>query len=159
MHHRMIVETADRAARSAGPAPIGAELEIPPLAPVAGIDRVLGRGEHQRAGLEHMRQGAGIVPRIGRNLGKRDVARGVDESAKLAIGDRRAVDPEAVHRDAMDRSLLGIMLIRSHAKRAAGNPDHVCMSRRVARRNLTSRRWSDSFAHLMFPPQRDRRDL
>src|SRR5262249_44552255 len=61
----MIIEPAERAARAVGPAPVGAKLERPPLAPVAHIiDRMLRRTENQGAGLEHRRQSAGIVPRI-----------------------------------------------------------------------------------------------
>src|SRR5258706_2965227 len=51
VYDRMIVKPADRAARSIGPAPVGAELETPPLTPVAQIDRLLGRSEDQRSGL------------------------------------------------------------------------------------------------------------
>ena len=48
-----------------------------------------------------------------------------DEFAELAIGDRRAVDPEAVHTHAVHRGLFGIVLVGTHAKRAAGNPHHA----------------------------------
>src|ERR1700740_1727841 len=37
----MIIEPGERAARAEGPLPIRAELECPPLTPVAEIDRVL----------------------------------------------------------------------------------------------------------------------
>jgi len=39
VNDRMIVEAADRTARPVRPPPIGAELELPPLRPVAQIDR------------------------------------------------------------------------------------------------------------------------
>ena len=121
----MVVERVDVALRPVGMAPVGALRELPPLAPVAQVDRVLGRREHQRAGVEHVRQRAGIVLRIGRDLGEGDVAGRVDEVLELPVGHRRAVDPEAVDGDAMDRRLFRIVLVRSHAERAAGNPDHV----------------------------------
>ena len=83
------------------------------------------RREHQRAGIEHVRQRAGIVLRIGRNFGEGDVAGRLDEFLELPVGHRRAVDPEVVHRDAMDRRFFRIMLVRSHAERAAGNENHI----------------------------------
>ena len=47
--------------------------------------------------------------------------RRVDELAELAIGHRRAVDPEAVDRDGVARRLVGIMPVRAHAEGAAGH--------------------------------------
>jgi hypothetical protein len=121
----MIVEPADRASRSVWAPPIGAELERPPLAPVAQIDRRLGRREDQRARLEHVRQRAGIVPGVGRNFGKGDVARRVDEFAELAIGDRRTVHPEAAHAHPVDRGLFRIVPVGTHAECTARNPHHA----------------------------------
>ena len=68
---------------------------------------------------------AGIVFRIGWNLRKGLVTGGFDERLELPVRHRRAVDPEAVHRHAVDRRFLGIMIVGAHAERAAGNPDHV----------------------------------
>jgi hypothetical protein len=53
------------------------------------------------------------------------VTGGANEFLELPVGDRGPIDPETIHSDAMNRSLFGIMLIRSHAKRAAGDPDHI----------------------------------
>jgi hypothetical protein len=78
------------------------------------VHRVAGRGEHQRAGLEHVRRRAWVVLRSGGDLGERDVASGLDEATELAVGDRRAVDPEAAHLHAMCRGLLGIVAIGAH---------------------------------------------
>src|SRR5215475_2650366 len=50
VNDRMVLEPADRAARPIRPAPVGAELEIPPLAPVAQVNCLLGWREYQRAG-------------------------------------------------------------------------------------------------------------
>ena len=83
------------------------------------------RREHQRAGIEHVRQRAGIILRVGRDLGEGHVAGRLDELLELPVGHRRAVDPEAVDRHAMDRRFFRIVLVRSHAERAAGNPDHA----------------------------------
>src|SRR5712671_6188553 len=52
---------ADVAALAVGPAPVGAEGEAPPLAPVAQVDRLLRLGEDKTARLQHVRQGTGIV--------------------------------------------------------------------------------------------------
>ena len=89
------------------------------------IDRIIRRREHERARTEQVRQGAGIVLRVGRDFRDRDVPGGADEIAELAVGDRRPVDPEPVDGDAVDRSLLGIVPVRSHPEGAAHEPDHV----------------------------------
>src|SRR6185295_1035694 len=111
--------------RPVGPAPVRAELEVPPLAPVARIDRMLGRRENERTRLEHVRQRAGIILRLRLDFREGDVAGRVDELAELTIGDRRAVDPEAVNGYAMRRGFLGIVMVRPHAERAAGDDDHA----------------------------------
>ena len=122
-------------------APVGALHERPPLAPVAQIERRVRRREHQRAGIEHVRQRAGIILRIGRDLREGLVAGRLDELLELPVRHRRAVDPEAVDRHAMARRFLRIMIVGAHAERAAGNPDHV---RRSARHPIA------------FPPARHR---
>jgi hypothetical protein len=66
VHDRMAVEPTDRAAWAVETAPVGAELEIPPMAPVGRVDRVLGWRENERGSLEHLRQSTGIVLRVGR---------------------------------------------------------------------------------------------
>jgi hypothetical protein len=74
-----------------------------------------------------MRQGTGIVLRVGSDFGESDVAGRIDEFSEFAIGDRSAIYPVPFNCNAMDGSLLGIMLVRAHAKSAAGNPNHVTM--------------------------------
>ena len=105
--------------------PVGALHEGPPLAPVAQVEGRLRAHEHQRAGIKHVRQRAGIVLWIGRNFGEGFVTGRLHELLELAVGHWGPVDPEAVDRDPMRRRFLGIMMVRSHAERAAGNPDHV----------------------------------
>ena len=129
VHDGMIILRVDVALRAVRAAPVRAFQKPPPLAPVFQIDRMARRREHQRAGIEHVRQRAGIILRIGRDFGEGDVAGGFDEFLELPVGHRRAVDPEAVDADAMRRRLFRIMLVRSHAERAAGNEDHVRMGR------------------------------
>src|SRR5262245_4028510 len=94
---------------------------------------MLGRREHQRAGLEHVRQRARIVLRVRLDLREGDVAGGVDELAELAVRHRRAVDEEAIDGDAMDRRLLRIMMVGSHVEGATRNPDHVWTRRHLGR--------------------------
>jgi hypothetical protein len=72
-----------------------------------------------------MRQCAGIVVRIRPDLREGDVAGRLDESAEGAVGHRRAVDPERVDADAADGCFLGMVLVRPHAERAAGDEDHA----------------------------------
>jgi len=63
---------------------------------------------------------ARIVLRVRRQLGKGDVAGCLEEFLELPVRNRRAVHPERVHRDAVDRRLFRIVLVRAHAKGAAG---------------------------------------
>jgi hypothetical protein len=72
-----------------------------------------------------VRQRAGIILRIGRDFGEGDIAGRLDEFAKPLVRHRRTIHPEAVNGDAMDRRFLGVMPVRSHAERAAGNEPHV----------------------------------
>ena len=123
--------------RSVGVPPVRALEKRPPLTPVAQIDRARRRREDERAGIEHMRQRARIILRVGRNLGKGDVAGCFDEFAELPVRHRRAVHPERVHRDAMNRRLFRIMLIRAHAESAAGNAHHIRVARTRMRQALT----------------------
>ena len=72
-----------------------------------------------------MRQRAGIILRIGRNLRKGDVAGRLDEFFELPVRDRYAVDEERIDRHGMDRRLFGIMLVRPHPEGTTGNRDHT----------------------------------
>ena len=133
MHDRMIVEPIDIALRAVGVTPVRALKEGPPLTPVAQIDWARRLREDKRPGIEHVRQRARIVLRVRRNLGKGDVAGCFDELLELAIRDRRAVHPEVVHRDAVNRCLLGIVPIRAHVKRTARHVEHTGIRRMLPR--------------------------
>ena len=104
--------------------PVGPLQEGPPLSPIAQIDPAGPRYEHQRTGIKHVRQRARIIIGIGRNLRERDVPGRLHEILELPVGDRGAVNQERIHCDSMDRRLLGIMLIRSHAISATRNQNH-----------------------------------
>ena len=124
MHDRMIVEPTDVASGSIGMPPVRALGERPPLAEVAEADRMVGRREHQRARIDHVREHSGIILRIGRDLGDGDVAGSLHELPELPVRHGMAVHPEAIHGDAMRRGFFRIMLVRAHAESAAGYPDH-----------------------------------
>src|SRR5262245_248126 len=132
MHHRMIVEPADRALRSVRVPPVGAEGVAPPIGDVAQIDRLARLREHQRARAEHLWQRPRIILRVGCLLGKCHMAGLCHESAELPIGYWRAVHPEAIDADLVNRRLLGIMAVGPHAGHAARDPCDGCGARRVA---------------------------
>jgi hypothetical protein len=125
VHHRVIHQFGVAAVRSKRMTPVGTEAEGPPVGPVGGVDGKFGRHEQQGAGLQHLGLRARIVLGIGRNLGGRDVARGVDEFSELTVGHGRSIDPEAADPDRMPWRLFGVMAIRSHVELAALDPDHV----------------------------------
>ena len=114
--------------------PVGSLHEPPPLAPIAQAPHRRRRHEHERARIDHVRQRAGIILRIGHDLGQGRVTGRLDEGLELPVRHRRAVDPEAVDRHAMDRRFLRIVAVGPHAKGAAGNPDHVVGSAIVRRK-------------------------
>ena len=97
------------------------------------VDGLAGRREHQPARLQHLRQGAGIVLGIGRDLRPGHVVGRRHEGAELRVGDGRGIDPEPVDRDGVARRLVGIVPVRAHAEGAAGNADHVGGRRRGGR--------------------------
>jgi hypothetical protein len=47
-----------------------------------------------------------------------------DEARELLVGDGSPVSPERVQFDPTDRAFLRVVLVRSHAERAARDPDH-----------------------------------
>ena len=78
------------------------------------------RREDERPGEDHVRKRAGIVLRIRRDFRNGDMSRRLDELLELPVRDGRPVDPEVVDGHAMNGSLFGIMLVRSHSERAPG---------------------------------------
>ena len=72
---------------------------------------MVGRQEHQRARVDHMREHSGIILRIRRNLGDGDVPVALTNFLELPVCHRIAVHPKAVHRDAMRRGFFRIMLV------------------------------------------------
>jgi hypothetical protein len=75
----------------------------------------------------------------------------VDELAKFFIGDSVPIHPEALDCHFMRRRFLRIVLVRSHKKRAARNPDHIFKWRHTRfRLCLFSRSHGHAIAHNFF---------
>src|SRR5260370_8315479 len=94
----MIVEHVDVALWAVRMAPVGALHELPPLAPIAEIDGARGRREHQRTGIEHVRQRAGIVVGVRRDFPERDVAGCPHAILELAVRNRPPPPPTTLPR-------------------------------------------------------------
>ena len=125
VHDWMIVKPPDRAAFAQRASPVGAKFERPPVRVIGKVYWMIGRSEDKRTRLEHTRQRTWIIRRIGGDLGKRDVASRLDEPEKSPVGDWCAINPETIDADAMDRPLVGIMLVRAHLEGAAGDKHHT----------------------------------
>jgi hypothetical protein len=111
MDDGMIVQTVDVALRPVGMPPIRALQISPPLAEVSQVYRMIRRRENERASIKHMRQRAGIAFWIGRNFRECLMGGGADEFLELPVCHRRAVDPEAIDGDAMNRRFFRIVFI------------------------------------------------
>jgi len=88
--------------------PVCAKREPPPLRPVAQINLMCRRREHQRPWLQHVWQRAGIVLRIRRDFCHRHITCRREKPLELPVGDRRARSgslTSAVR--AMDRRIIG----------------------------------------------------
>src|SRR5262249_46752379 len=107
----MIVQAVDIALRPVGMPPIRVFKVAPPLAEVSQIDRMVGRGENQRAGIKHMRLCTGIALWIRGNFRECLMSGGADEVLELPVSHRCAVDPEAIDGDAMDWRLFRVMFV------------------------------------------------
>jgi len=120
--------------------PVGAVDVDPPVVRVAQVHRSGRLAKHHGRGLEQLRPGTGVVVGIRRPLGERDVAGRVHKAAEVGIRHRELVHPESPDAAAMRGSFLGVVRVRSHQVRAAGDPDHP-LGRRLAlrRRSLGCR--------------------
>jgi hypothetical protein len=78
-----------------------------------------------------MRQRAGIVLGVGRDLGEGDVAGLFDEAGELGVRHRRRINKEAVDLDAMGRLLFGIVAVGAHGELAARDEDHLGLGLRL----------------------------
>ncbi len=118
--------------------PVGPAHELPPGGPVFRIDRAGWLHERERPCVNHLWERTRILRGVRRDLSECRVAGRIHEPGEAPVGDRIAVHPEPVHRDAVHGAFFRIVLVRSHAERAAWNPDHV-RERRRTRRVLRAR--------------------
>ena len=114
-------------------APIRARNIEPPIGVVAQIDLMDRLAEDDGGGHEQFGVGARIFQRIRRTLGEAHIVRDLHEAREFFIGDRMAVDPEAVDADVVRRSFFGIVAIGAHRERAARDKGHVGEIRAVRR--------------------------
>ena len=131
----MILATLDRRVRPARVPPVGAEHESPPVLKVAQIDGIWRLDEDERPRVQQLFLRSRVVGRVGRNLGKRHVPGSSHERLKHGVGHRRAVHPETVDSDAMDRAFLRVVLLGTHLIRPPRDPDHVGKRCRTGRRD------------------------
>src|SRR4051794_21363027 len=117
--------------------PACAEFEPPPLRPVREVNRVPGRREDERARLQHVRQCAGIIFRVGCNVGDRCIAGCPDELVKLAVCYERAINPEWADRDVVNRRLFRVVSVGSHTEGAAWNSCHARIKGRFDHRGIS----------------------
>src|ERR1700758_3438256 len=101
----------------------------PPIRVVAQIDRAFCLVKNHGARNEVFNRGARKIRWIERALGHGQVASLSKEACELFVGDRVAIDPEAVNSYFMHGTLFRVELFRTHAKRPAGNPDKVRLPR------------------------------
>src|SRR5678816_3037495 len=105
----MTAETGQRAGWATRVSPLRPADVRPPLVGVPEVNPYRGLREHERAGVQHLGQGARIVCRVRLELGEGDVPRRVHEPAKLVVRDREPVDPESTHRHAMRGRFLHVL--------------------------------------------------
>src|SRR5215468_7937611 len=94
MHNGMIVQIIERALRSVRMPPVGAARQDPPMFDVVEGNAMTRHDEHQRPRMQRLRRRARIITRVARDLGHSDVARRLDELAKLRVGDEMTIHPE-----------------------------------------------------------------
>src|SRR5262245_59158874 len=97
----------------------------PPVVAVSQIHSLARFIENDRSGYEHLRLCAGIILCFWRALSGCHVLGCLDELAKLFIGDRVPIHPKAIDGHLMRRRFFRIVLVGSHEKSAAGDPDHI----------------------------------
>jgi hypothetical protein len=78
---------------------------------VTEIHRIRRLHEDERARMHEFFLRARIVGGVGRNLREGDMARGRHEGLELGDGHRGAIHPEPVDAHAVDRPLLGIVIV------------------------------------------------
>src|SRR6478752_2032503 len=104
--------------------PVSARDIDPPVVRISQVDGPAGLLEDDRRSREQFWLRAWIVVGIGGPLRERDVMRFFNESCELPIRHSVAAHPEPPDFHVMCGRFLRIVMIGSHQKRAARNPDH-----------------------------------
>ena len=105
--------------------PTGARRPVPPLPPVAKVDRPAGRAEHQRSGQQILLRDPGVEHRIQGLLGDRQIPGVGYKLGELRIGHRMLFDGERGDGDAVHRRLFRIEAARAHPVRSARQFDEL----------------------------------
>jgi hypothetical protein len=77
---------------------------------------MIGRRKDERRRFQHVRQGARIVFRIGRNFGEGHVAGRFDKFPEVTICDWGRINEKGVDMDVVSGSFFGVVLVRPHEK-------------------------------------------
>jgi hypothetical protein len=167
MDHRVPLASLDRAPRPLRAAPAGTGHVVPPVEVVPQVNAVLRLAEDDGAGHERPRLRVGIVGRVQRTLGDRDIAGLLDEAAETDIGHGVAVHPEALDGGLVGGRFLRVVIVRPHQEGAARDPDQPHPRRRPGRSRsrgrrgaMCSRRAGGGYRHsqlLLLQPIRHRR--
>ena len=105
--------------------PAGARHVFPPETVITEADSPLRTAKDKRASHEERRINSRILRRVRRTLSHRQIARRLDKAPELGVRHQMFIHPEAIHGHAVNRPLLGVEVIRTHAECAAGNPGHM----------------------------------
>src|SRR5271170_197102 len=127
----------------------------PPVGVIPEVNRPLSLLEDQSTGNEIFGRCAWIIGGIQRALGHCDVFGRVDETRELRIRHCKSIHPETIYGHLVDWFLLGIEILRTHAKCPARDPKHVGIGRATYGLGLV---WRDRhfrcFSHLETPELR-----
>jgi hypothetical protein len=105
--------------------PVGTDRPAPPLPPVAQVDRSRCRSKGQRAWFKLLSRKVREQRLIERTLSHCHVSRVRHELRELRIGDGVLLDRERADMLTMDRSLVGIEVLRAHPEASPGQLDQV----------------------------------
>src|SRR5262245_50495072 len=97
----------------------------PPVVTISQIYPLAGFVENHRSRHKQLRFCARIILRLRRTLGGRHVLGGLDELAKLFVDHRVPIHPKALDGHLVGWRFFRIVLVGSHEKRAARDPDHI----------------------------------
>jgi hypothetical protein len=85
--------------------------------------------ENQRAGNQVFQGCPWVLGRVQWTLGNGNITGLTNELRKLGVGHRVGIGPKSVNANLAYRGLLGIKVVRSHAKASAFDPNHRVANR------------------------------